>query len=189
MDTIKIFDINQCLSFISICSTCNQFRELLESKRNVGIRLQANADVRIFDIRIKATPIGMATYYGNAKLDPAEKHKRGAYGEGLDALLTDAKDFVENEGRKEFLILKFDKCKNYQTIARECLFILGKTLFTGTGSLNTKTLRELKGKVIIVFTQEGLNEIGSLYDSTHGVFGCKSLDLNENHDPNLILRT
>ena len=103
--------------------------------------------------------------------------------------MTDAKDFVENEGRKEFLIIKFDICKNYQTIARECLFILGKTLFTGTGSLNTKTLRELKGKVIIVFTQEGLNEIGSLYDSTHGVFGCKSLDLNENHDPNLILRT
>ncbi len=60
MDSIKIFDINQCLSFVSICSSCNQFRELLESKRTVGIRSQANAGGRIFDIRIKATPIGMA---------------------------------------------------------------------------------------------------------------------------------
>ncbi|MGZ5790352.1 MAG: hypothetical protein ACXWJF_12960 [Burkholderiaceae bacterium] len=151
--------------------------------QHAGIRLQANSGVRIFDVRIKDTPIGMAAYHGNAKLNPAEKHKRGAYGETLEAILTDAKDFVENEGSSEFLILKFDKCKNYRTIAAACITILGKKLYKGTGSLNIKTLADLQGHVIAVFTSEGLTEIGSLWNSTHGIFGCRSLDRNQNHDP------
>lgn len=152
--------------------------------QHVGIRLQANSGVRIFDVRITDTPIGMASFHGNSKLDPSEKHKRGAYGEALQAILTEAKDFVENEGNSEFLILKFDKCKNYRRIAAECLYILGNRLYKGTGSLNTKTLTQLQGHVITVFTNEGLTEIGGLYNSTHGIFGCKSLARNENHDPN-----
>lgn len=151
--------------------------------QHAGIRLQANAGVRIFDVRITDTPVGLATYHGNAKLDPTEKHKRGAYGETLFGVLHDARDFVENEGRSEFLILKFDKCKNYGAIAHACMGILGdKVHYRGTGSLNTKTLTNLEGRVVTVFTKAGLDEIGPHFGSRDGVFGCKSLQSGDAHD-------
>jgi hypothetical protein len=150
--------------------------------QHAGIRLQANAGVRIFDVRITDTPVGFATYHGNAKLEPAEKHKRGAYGETLFRVLHDARDFVENEGRSEFLILKFDKCKNYGAISQACMGILGAVQYRGAGSLNTKTLTELEGHVVTVFTKGGLDEIGPHFDSRDGIFGCKSLDAGDTHD-------
>jgi hypothetical protein len=151
--------------------------------QHAGIRLQANAGVRLFDVRVTDTPAGLATYHGNAKLDPSEKHKRGAYGETLFQVLHDARDFVENEGASEFIILKFDKCKNYRSIAQACIGILGNTVhFKGAGSLNKKTLQQLQGHVVTVFTSEGLTEIGANYTSADGIFGCKSLSKNEGHD-------
>ncbi|MBK7061731.1 MAG: hypothetical protein IPH51_14910 [Rubrivivax sp.] len=150
--------------------------------QHVGIRLQANAGVRLFDVRVTDTPVGMATYHGNAKLDPTEKHKRGAYGETLEAILNEARDFVSNEGASEFLILKFDKCKNYRAIAVACMYLLGRDHhFRGAGSLNTKTLDDVKGKVITIFTSDGLTEARGL-GSTEGIFGCRSLKPDEKHD-------
>lgn len=152
--------------------------------QHAGIRLQANAGVRLFDVRIAETPVGLATYHGNAKLNPSDKDMRGAYGVELFGLLREAREFVKEEGASEFLILKFDKCKNYRSIAQACMGILGSAHFKGGGSLNKKTLTALAGHVVTVFTAEGLAEIGGTLGPTDGILGCKSLSEDEAHDDN-----
>jgi hypothetical protein len=79
----------------------------------------------------------------------------------LTKILQDAKAFVTNgKYTSEFLILKFDKSTNYELIATTCENVLGKSIYLGGGNLNTKTLDDLKGKVIIVFPPESRNQIG-----------------------------
>jgi hypothetical protein len=86
----------------------------------------------------------------------------GAFGLGLTAMLEQARDFVQSDlGRREFLILKFDKCTNWAHIADACASILGQSgcLYAASGNLNTKTLRDLRGKVIVLFSSKGLSEL------------------------------
>src|SRR5262249_58359308 len=91
--------------------------------QDLNIADQARAGVRVFDIRIASTggaqPL-LKTYHG-AKIDPAKESIRGAFGEGLSKILSDAKNFVTSAHYlDEFLVLKFDKCSNWPDIARQC---------------------------------------------------------------------
>jgi len=97
----------------------------------------------------------------------------GAFGLALSRMLEQAKDFVESQiGRNEFLILKLDKCTNWIQIASACWDALGKTRYTGGGNLNTKTLGELRGQVIVLFSAEGLSELPA---QKGGILGFKDL--------------
>ena len=85
--------------------------------------------------------------------------KYGEYGMGLNKILKDAKAFVTTNG-SEFLILKFDKCSNWTLIAEACVSVLGaNTIYKGKGSLNTTPLKDLKGKVVVVFTSDGIEAV------------------------------
>jgi hypothetical protein len=88
-------------------------------------------------------------------------------------MLEQARDFVQSElGRNEFLILKFDKCTNWAHIASAVWTTLGTSLYTGGGNLNTKTLEDLRGKVVVLFSAKGLAE---LPPQTGGILGFKNL--------------
>src|SRR5262249_38233513 len=65
--------------------------------------------------------------------------KYGGWGLSLTSILTDARHFVENNNT-EFLLLKFDKCKNWELIARAAVAVLGNTLYNDRANLNTKQL-------------------------------------------------
>ncbi len=131
---------------------------------------QGLVGVRLFDIRVRGSkhdPTNVAkltTYHGTAKATE-KKSILGAKGEGLTGLLRDAKRFV-TDYNSEFLILKFDKCKSWDLIAQECVDVLDDTIYSsqlgnaifGDGCVNTKTLDQLKGKVIVVFSEEGAKE-------------------------------
>jgi hypothetical protein len=112
-------------------------------------------------------------------LNPAPLHitqsklAGGAFGLALTEMLQQARNFVSSEvGEKEFLILKFDKCTNWEQIADACRITLGRSLYTAGGNLNTKTLRDLRGKVIVLFSSSGLKE---LLGVTPGILGFKNL--------------
>jgi hypothetical protein len=84
----------------------------------------------------------------------------GTQGMGLLEMLQDAKQFVESvDGNGEFLILKFDKCTNWEHIAELCRTTLGACIYSKGGNLNTKRLRDLSGKVIIAFMTKGYTEL------------------------------
>jgi hypothetical protein len=93
---------------------------------------------------------------GKSKLD-GEKIKTarlvgGDWGMGLNDILDQARGFVtKGEGRTEFLILKFDKCKNVEDIADACLDKLDGVLFEKKANLNNCTLNDLAGRVLPVF--------------------------------------
>lgn len=83
-----------------------------------------------------------------------------AWGLGLSKILDDAKKFVESaEFSGEFLILKFDKCTNWDLIAQTCRSVLGNKIYSGGGNLNTKTLADLAGKVVVAFMSGGYSEL------------------------------
>jgi len=83
-----------------------------------------------------------------------------AWGMGLSQILEDAKKFVGSaEFAGEFLILKFDKCTNWGLIADTCRSVLGKAIYDGGGNLNTKTLADLSGKVVVAFMSGGYAEL------------------------------
>jgi len=97
----------------------------------------------------------------------------GAFGLSLTSMLQQARNFVSSsEGGTEFLILKFDKCTNWAHIADACRTTLGLSLYTARGNLNTKSLGELSGKVIVLFSSSGLAELGT---DTRGILGFKNL--------------
>lgn len=80
----------------------------------------------------------------------------GDWGSGLSEILRDARDFVRSsEGGSEFLILKFDKCKNWELIREACSNTLSTFLYREGGNLNTKKLKDLKGRVIVLFSHDG----------------------------------
>jgi hypothetical protein len=102
--------------------------------------------------------------------------KYGEYGMGLNKILKDAKTFVTTNS-SEFLILKFDKCSNWKLIAEACVSVLGdNTIYKGKGSLNTTPLKDLKGKVVVVFTSDGIEAVrNDGYPVGSGILGIKNL--------------
>lgn len=169
--------------------------------QNVDIGGQAQAGIRFFDLRVAAASDGkhgvgkqatLKAFHADSKLMKNETKSRyvpelgrteqvtrtklrgGAFGQGLAGMLQQARAFVEAE-TSEFLILKFDKCKNWGLIAEVCVSELGPALYTGTGNLNTKSLRSLKGKVICLFSEGGLAETPAQYKWGRGILGVKNL--------------
>ena len=109
------------------------------------------------------------------------KLKGGAFGEGLSKMLLQAKAFVQTNGT-EFLILKFDKSTNWELIAESCVAELGGTLYSGGGNLNTTSLKDLKGKVICLFTEGGISAISQKFRNA-GIMGVKNLYSGGSYDP------
>ena len=153
--------------------------------QTLDIAGQASAGVRFFDLRIaaaKSAPgpqgkrVEMKAYHGDLKtktklreveigagtwqLQQVERStmKWEGWGLSLTSILTDARNFVLNN-TTEFLLLKFDKCNNWGLIAEAAVAVLGNTLYNAGGDLNTKQLADLQGKVIVLFSDEGLQEI------------------------------
>jgi len=104
------------------------------------------------------------------------KLRAGDYGLGLERMLLEAKDFVQSEaGKKEFLILKFHKCKNWLLIAEACTFLLRDYIYKEGGNLNTTKLKDLKGKVVVLFSSKGLNEVAGVFGPGDRILGFKNL--------------
>ena len=100
----------------------------------------------------------------------------GAFGLALVAMLQQARNFVHSDiGKTEFLMLKFDKCTNWKLIAETCVEVLGLALYTGGGNLNTKTLENLAGKVIVLFSSKGLTKLQQASWDHRGILGFKNL--------------
>jgi hypothetical protein len=114
------------------------------------------------------------------------KLRGGAFGLSLANILRDARAFVTSpQGGNEFLILKFDKCLNWGPIAQRCVELLGDALYVGGGNINNKTLHDLRGKVIVVFSSKGLDEARLKWGSHNGILGFKNLAKGEGtYDPN-----
>lgn len=93
------------------------------------------------------------------------------YGLGLVKILRDARKFV-HENKTEFLILKFDKCTNWALIGKYCRAKLSSSLYKGTGNINTTPIGKLQGKVIVLFAQEGYNQIPDRYKGPDGGILC-----------------
>ena len=106
----------------------------------------------------------------------------GAFGLALKDMLIQARNFVNSDvGGKEFLILKFDKCTNWEHIADACRVTLGLSLYTGGGNLNTKTLKDLRGKVVVLFSERGYRD---LLGVTPGIYRFKNLSgKGESYNP------
>jgi hypothetical protein len=167
------------------------------------IKHQAKAGVRMFDLRIAAaTGSGSTGGVKNAELrayhaDGASKStetktrfvqelgrsvaldrssiRMGAFGETLGDMLGQAKAFVEKH-TTEFLILKFDKCLNWELVAEACVTLLGNSIYKGGGNINKMTLDQLKGKVICAFTPTGLTAIGNNFTAADGIVGITNLN-------------
>jgi hypothetical protein len=91
-------------------------------------------------------------------------------GHGTHADAADAKKFVETN-REEFLILKFDKCTNWPADRGDLHSLsLGNAIYCGSGNVNTKTLRELAGSVIVVFSDSALQQqVRGTYSAAMGI--------------------
>src|SRR5215204_4241332 len=149
--------------------------------QDLDIGGQATAGVRVFDIRITgaivkkgegAKVVTLKTFHGSASpfkskgldLRTGEKTKMatelwyGEFGMTLSKILNDAKKFVTNNS-SEFLILKFDHCSNWMSIAEACVEILGDSIYKEGGNLNLKSLRDVRGKVIVTFTKDGIEAV------------------------------
>lgn len=179
--------------------------------QDLNILEQAQAGVRIFDLRIAAAASGgkfgndklaeLRAFHADSKLMKNEtktrhledvgrveqitrtKLKGGAFGMGLSSMLEDAKKFVTSkDGGDEFLLLKFDKCLNWALIAETCIDTLGATIYKGGGNLNTKTQRDLRGKVVVLFSGSGYNELAGAYGSADGIQRFKNLHNKETGD-------
>jgi len=165
-----------------------------EKTQKYDIFQQAKRGVRFFDIRINAKDIGggqaeMKAFHGpgmaKGVLAPSSKGTKevtnlsnesekvkttklraGTWGLGLNKILQDAKSFVTSaDYASEFVILKFDKSTNYRLIAEACVRELGTNLYSRGGNLNTKTLADLAGKVIVLFPPDSANELPVGYNN------------------------
>ena len=185
--------------------------------QKLDILAQARAGVRVFDLRIaaqtqapampggekgaslrafhssitrKATKTRFATDVGRSTDLTRTKVVGGSFGGYLTEMLAGARRFVQSpEGRNEFLILKFDKSQNWRLIAEACASNLGDYLFKEWGNLNNRTLSELKGKVVVVFSAAGMQELranygpGSSAKGITGILGFKNLYSGGSYDP------
>lgn len=166
------------------------------------IKEQAQCGVRIFDLRIlmsgsKKKGFSLRGYHGStfgkSKFKGRSSHTGGTYdveaikgfklggvggttGEKLSDMLIGAKSFVRDTG--EFLILKFDKCKNYELIADYCTNILGKHIYTASlgRELGARSIGSLGGHVICVFGDDAYQELSKQgMDHTVGIHGFRNL--------------
>jgi len=183
--------------------------------QTLSIMGQAKAGVRVFDLRVAAHTEG-GTKGGEkvAKLrafhaDPAfmkneqktrhladvgkpvdlvrTKLSAGDFGEGLAEMMRDARDFVNSrEGSTEFLILKFDKCVNWGLIADQVVNVAGSVLLKGNVNVNTAKLKDLQGKVIVLFSNKGVSELAGKYGANNGILQFKNLHdkTTGGYDPN-----
>jgi hypothetical protein len=169
--------------------------------QDLDIYGQADAGVRIFDIRITGAIVksggagdvgALKAYHGsNLKVfggkqtvvdlrsNETEKMKikpmkLGTYGMTLSKILSDAARFVQEKG-DEFLILKFDKCDNWPLIAEACVELLGDNICKLRGSLNTRTLSELRGKVIVLFSVKGREATGWTDAAARGILAFQNM--------------
>lgn len=179
--------------------------------QNHNIFEQAQAGVRVFDLRIaamktsskSAAPVLLKAFHADPLLMvnrekkgkdvfdlPGRKHDvtttklpvDGAFGMRLPEMLAQACEFLKYN-TSEFLILKFDKCTNWPLIAEICVTKLGRYLYTGAGSLNEKTLDTLEKKAVVLFTSKGLDAVsGQGYTANTGIWGCKSLTKGGSYD-------
>lgn len=95
---------------------------------------------------------------GVARMEKVTRSKlrAGDWGQALQGVLTQAQAFVSAPATNtEFLILKFDKCTNWPLIAEACVDVLGSNLYVAGGNVNRKTLNELAGKVVVLFSDAG----------------------------------
>ncbi|MCQ3830185.1 hypothetical protein HXX02_12085 [Microbulbifer elongatus] len=168
--------------------------------QNLNIYQQAKVGVRIFDLRIlakgDAQEASLFAYHGSGKkakqqtmhsahtgkvhnVEVSPGMSLGSTGLKLSDMLNSAKRFVtEPATRNEFLILKFDKCSNWQLIAETCIAILGDRIFKKRGAteFSKLTLQELAGKVVCVFNDKALKEIpGFTLGPQDGILGFRSL--------------
>ncbi len=82
------------------------------------------------------------------------------WGLSLTQIINGANTFFSNNvNGSEFLLFKFDKCKNWLSIAEACVDGLGNALYSSGGHLNTKKLQDLRGKVVVMFPPEGIQEL------------------------------
>lgn len=164
--------------------------------QSLDIKGQAIAGVRLFDLRIAAMGNGdgasLVGYHGSlggkkkvslnsshtgktSEVVTNSKMKLGTFGDKLSTMLTQGRDFVATTG--EFLIFKFDKCKNWQLIAEYCVALLGNNIYkpaNPTFPFGKLTLGDLKAKVVCVFSESGLTEIKGL-GVDDGIIGFRSL--------------
>lgn len=175
--------------------------------QSLNILEQAMVGVRFFDIRVAAAVTSQKNADGRAIAelrafhadDKVVKHFNrkvvlkgsdekvsivqsklagGAFGLNLTEMLQQARNFVHSDqGGKEFLILKFDKCTNWKLIADACVSVLGLALYTEGGNINTATLGALAGKVVVLFSGKGLQELGA---PMKGILGFKNLSAEGN---------
>jgi len=176
----------------------------------LNIRQQAIAGVRLFDLRIAAATSGgmtggiknaeLRTYHADGKAKSTEtktrfltdtgqavqldrsKVRMGAFGETLSEVLEQAKAFVSYHD-SEFLILKFDKCLNWPLIAEACVLHLGQRIYKDGGNLNIKSLRELAGKVIVLFTSDGIAATPN-FGPADGILKIKNCNGGGGYDSN-----
>jgi hypothetical protein len=167
--------------------------------QDLDIGGQANAGVRIFDLRVAAyRHAGKAvfeTFHGPREtLKPFVKPRKidggtekeydlklsrqlfGTRGEALDDILNQSLEFIGNNGT-EFLLLKFDKCDNWQALADQIKLKLegSDTLFRYPINLNTATLEQLKGKIIPLFMKKGYDELDTKTQAYSGIMPIRNL--------------
>jgi hypothetical protein len=171
----------------------------------LDIEGQAAAGVRLFDVRITGalvkksdggSVVSLKSYHGQGfeskkeaiDLRTGETGKvkvktllAGEFGLSLTKICTDAAKFVARNP-SEFLILKFDHCSNWDMIAEACMDLLGNTIYKGGGNLNTKTLQDLSGKVVVAFASKGMAELNGRYGPQHGIVGIKNLKSGGSYD-------
>ena len=177
--------------------------------QDLDIAGQADAGVRLFDLRILAhggeQGASLVGYHGSPQkpksvglisthtkkshdVKVSKKMSTGTVGLKLSAMLEQAKMFVSRGGPKEFLILKFDKCTNWQLIAEYCVNILGDSIYKDKGIEFSKlTLDDLSRKVVCVFNDSVLTG-GKItgYGPKDGIFGFRSLKAKKG--PNLAYK-
>jgi hypothetical protein len=176
--------------------------------QTLDIAGQATAGVRFFDLRIAAAKsalgpqgkrVEMKAYHGDLKTKSKYREveigarnwqqkqvdrstmKWEGWGLSLTSILRDARDFVLNNPT-EFLLLKFDKCNNWELIAEAANAVLtNNTYYNAGGDLNTKALDELQGKVIVLFSHEGLQNIRfSLVPNMNNILPWQNLEKEPN---------
>ncbi|HEX5439194.1 MAG TPA: hypothetical protein VFW98_18720 [Gemmatimonadaceae bacterium] len=178
----------------------------------LNIGQQAKAGVRVFDLRIAAATVKgpwgtkgaeLRAFHADGKLMKNESKTRkvadvgrsvtftrtklsgGAFGMGLTKMLADARAFVESDGGKsEFLLLKFDKCLNWPLIAEACIGTLGSTIYRAGGNLNTTQLKDLKGKVIVLFSKSGVAALQGAFKPSDGILSFRNLYSDPAYAPN-----
>jgi hypothetical protein len=173
--------------------------------QDLDIYDQATAGARLFDIRITGAVVkkggaenvvtlkayhgvgpssktsGVDLRTGGAAAPKVKSMWGGEYGMTLTKILTDASRFVSTN-TTEFVILKFDHCQNWEMIAEACVEVLGDNIYKGAGNINEKTLRQLQGKVIVLFETKGLTVVRPRFSAAQGILGIKNLSKGGAYD-------